>query len=345
MRTVIVLGVGRGGTSLIAGCLRALGLCMGETPHLLKHEWSPITYGSDGGVDLPATHRNIQQLNAAHAKWGWKSPRDVFQLESVLPLLRDPGFIFVTRDLLEASLSGLTYQDVPLYLTLDETALAYRAITTRLRYWPWPALIVPFAEALRYPAELVELLCSVAELEPEEKARKQALTFIQPGANAYRPFDAKANDAQVITSPEDLRADRENLAADYGARFGKEYARRFDDALAEAHKITACASGSTLEKVPLHELTAMLPDRDAGNAASAFSSLRQRFRGPHGEVEMILQKLSRAAEEGKRRLNDRAPDSGYDELTRFFGLLQIMIRVRHALQAAALAAELEVEQK
>ncbi|PZR72913.1 MAG: hypothetical protein DLM52_12040, partial [Chthoniobacterales bacterium] len=62
MRTVIVLGVGRGGTSLIAGCLRALGLCMGETPHLLKHEWSPITYGSDGGVDLPATHRNIQQL-------------------------------------------------------------------------------------------------------------------------------------------------------------------------------------------------------------------------------------------------------------------------------------------
>src|SRR5438067_5273183 len=141
VRTIVVLGVGRGGTSLVAGCLRALGVCMGHNPHPLKHEWSPLVYHRGGELDLPASRRAIAQMDRAHEIWGWKSPRDVFQLEQLLPLLRDPGFIFVTRDILEASLSGLRYQDVPLYIGLDDTALVYRAITGRLRLWPWPILV------------------------------------------------------------------------------------------------------------------------------------------------------------------------------------------------------------
>lgn len=347
VRTIIVLGVGRGGTSLIAGCLRALGMCMGPSPHPLKHEWSPVIYRPDGKIDLPATHRAVQQMDSVYQKWGWKSPRDVFQLESVLPLLRAPGFIVVTRDLLEASLSGLTYQDVPLYLSLDETALAYRAITTRLRYWPWPALIVPFAEALRHPQELVELLCSFLGLQPEESAKMQAVNFIQPGGNAYRRFDARPGDAPVLTSPEDLRSDRENLATDYSARFGKEYARQFDNALAESQKIVANASPSTLEKTAteLRELMSRLPEALPAKGKNILSSLRQRFGGSRSEVEMILRKLAAAAEEAKRRLHNRAIDSGYEDLTRLFAVLQVTIRVRHALQRAVLADELEVAPK
>src|SRR5438105_3272556 len=51
VRTAIVLGVGRGGTSVIAGCLRALGICMGRNVHPLKHEWSPVLYSSDGKLE------------------------------------------------------------------------------------------------------------------------------------------------------------------------------------------------------------------------------------------------------------------------------------------------------
>src|SRR5436190_1787071 len=91
VRTVAVFGPGRGGTSLIAGCLRALGVCMGIIPHAYKHEWSPIMRQADGKVDLPQTYQMIQQMNAGYPCWGWKFPSDVFHLETVMPLLRNPG--------------------------------------------------------------------------------------------------------------------------------------------------------------------------------------------------------------------------------------------------------------
>jgi hypothetical protein len=305
VRTVIVLGVGRGGTSLVAGCLRALGVCMGENPHPLKHEWSPVVYGREGKVDLRATHGVVQEMNAAHARWGWKSPRDVFQLEPLLGFLRDPGFIFVTRDLVEASLSGFTYQQAPLHISLDETALVYRAITSRLRYWPWPILSVPFTEALRHPKELVKLLCEFMAIDPSAEAREQAACFVQPGTNSYRLFNAKPGDPPLLTSKEDLCNDAEVLAADFSRRYGEEYWRQFETVRKE-----------------METLIAQLRPRGAGSDASA-----------------AVKRLSHDAEEARRRLAKRAAHSGYDDLTRLFRVLQSAIRLRHALHASLLAAQ------
>ena len=132
VRTVAIFGPGRGGTSVIAGCLRALGVCMGTAPHAYKHEWSPIVRRSDGNVDLPATHRTIQQMNANHELWGWKFPSDVFHIETVTALLRHPGFIVVTRDLTEIALSSLARQDVPFEISLHSTAQVSRHIAERI---------------------------------------------------------------------------------------------------------------------------------------------------------------------------------------------------------------------
>lgn len=305
VRTVIVLGVGRGGTSLIAGCLRALGVCMGSNPHPLKHEWSPVVYDGEGNIDLRATHRIVQEMDAAHARWGWKSPRDVFQLEALLGFLRDPGFVFVTRDLVEASLSGLSYQEVPLHISLDETALVYRAITSRLRYWPWPLLTVPFGEALRHPEEFVELLCQFMAIGPGVDARKQAAGFVQPGTNAYRLFNARPGDPPLLTSEEDLRNDAEVLAADFSRRYGQEYWRQFEIVMKETQALVSKLSG----------------------------------RGMGGDAPATLKRLAADAQEARRRLENRVRHSGYDDLTGLFRVLQSAIRLRHVLQASLLAAQ------
>jgi hypothetical protein len=285
VRTVIVLGVGRGGTSLVAGCLRALGVCMGVAPHSIKHEWSPIVYQSDDKIDLAATYRTIQQMDRHYPIWGWKWPRDVFQLEQILALLRDPGFVFVTRDLLEPSLSGLSYQDVPLSISLDQTATVYRDITSRLHFWPWPALIIPFAEALRQPKSFVSLLCSFLKLEANRDAVVRATNFIQPGANAYRPFDAKPDDAPHLTSAEDLRADSEGLAAHLSHRYAGEYFFEFERLLLEA-KLAVEKLGSRTRH--LHEV-GLMPDL-AKQLSNAYSLLRvSKFK-----VELFWMRLRRS---------------------------------------------------
>lgn len=190
VRTVVVLGVGRGGTSLIAGCLRALGISMGRNVHPLKHEWSPVAHLADGEPDLAATYRAIAAMDHEFEKWGWKSPRDFAQLEKIASLLRDPGFIFVTRDVLESALSGLAYQNMPFELGLYEVTTVYRRLAHSLRFLPWPTLVVSYSDALQHPRPLVDLLCSFLSIRPEGNLRAQAASFIQPGKHTYRLFDA-----------------------------------------------------------------------------------------------------------------------------------------------------------
>src|SRR5438094_8283259 len=93
VRTVAVFGPGRGGTSLIAGCLRVLGVCMGVAPHPYKHEWSPIVRQAQSKVELVDTHRNIQRMNASHPWCGCQFPSDDFHIEEVTALLPTPGRI------------------------------------------------------------------------------------------------------------------------------------------------------------------------------------------------------------------------------------------------------------
>jgi hypothetical protein len=127
---------------------------MGTSPHPYKHEWSPIVRRPDGNVDLPETHRTIQQMNANHELWGWKFPSDVFHIETVTALLRHPGFIVVTRDLTDIALSSVARQDVPFEISLYSAAMVFWHIADRIRFWPWPILVVPFAEALQQPNAL-----------------------------------------------------------------------------------------------------------------------------------------------------------------------------------------------
>ena len=131
-----VFGPGRGGTSVIAGCLRALGVCMGITAHAYKHEWSPMVRKANSKIDLTQTLQNIQQMNASHPCWGWKFPSDAFHIEKVTAFLRNPGFIVVTRDLTEIALSSLARQDVPFEISLYEAATVSQFIAGRIRFWP-----------------------------------------------------------------------------------------------------------------------------------------------------------------------------------------------------------------
>src|SRR5205814_1775661 len=82
-------------------------------------------------------------------------------------------------------------QDVPFEISLQETAIVSHFIADRIGFWPWPILFVPFAEALREPDTLVEILCAFLQISPGESERKQAASFVQPLTRGYRPFDAK----------------------------------------------------------------------------------------------------------------------------------------------------------
>ncbi len=338
VRTIPVFGVGRGGTSMVAGCLRILGVCMGEKPHALRHEWSPLTMQKTV-VDRAASFATITRMNGQHSLWGWKSLPDVFCFEQVASMLRQPGIIIVTRDLLEVAFSSERRQGVPKELALTESAEIYRHIFSRLRFWPWPIMILSHARAQQNPAGLIGALARFAGLPVTAAAQAEAMAFLDPARQGYRqtgrPEDAE--DAKLLE--EDARLYAKCQAAEMNAIGAL-------DRLVHAANISRDAV-----------VAARLLQEQAGHPAQAaavqcfWSELRARpqweftgegFAWPAESAAncvdvVLLCETAHAAvvREQERFQRERLQGTkGYTDLARGQRLLHDVLRLRLALQAA-----------
>jgi len=93
-KTVMVLGVERGGTSMAAGVLRALGVNMGDRAGL-NHEDPKFLVD-----DVEKLSARIAGRNKRSDVWGFKVPKLVHRLSFFEKNLRNPYYIIVFRNLL-----------------------------------------------------------------------------------------------------------------------------------------------------------------------------------------------------------------------------------------------------
>lgn len=129
MAPVIITGMHRSGTSMVAGTLRAAGVDIGRSlygagpgnPRGHFEDWdffhlheemlaaAGLTCFSASGavpVDgLKAKAREVLAAKAATSLWGWKDPRTTLFLEMWHELIPDARYVFVYRHPLEVALS------------------------------------------------------------------------------------------------------------------------------------------------------------------------------------------------------------------------------------------------
>lgn len=96
-KTVLVVGQPRGGTSVVAGVLDALGVYMGE-PEELRSGGSFEDYTLVHGSDAERL-AEMDRRNAEYHVWGWKQPFGVATLDTVPVTVRNLHCVFVFRDL------------------------------------------------------------------------------------------------------------------------------------------------------------------------------------------------------------------------------------------------------
>src|SRR5688572_21236041 len=101
--TVIVVGLPRSGTSMIAAVLRALDVYIGTEIDGAVFEDRQFAAALASGHPEELA-RLIDERNAAHAIWGFKRPEAYRQLELLIPLCRNPRVIVTFRDILAIAL-------------------------------------------------------------------------------------------------------------------------------------------------------------------------------------------------------------------------------------------------
>jgi hypothetical protein len=182
--TYIVLGCPRGGTSLISGLLRILGVWMGdELGH--QHENKEAFART---VPLNTKLQKIRMYDTQFKKWGWKEPNTVHWIHEVKSALRNPHFIVVYRNPIDIALSSARrdkrdFSDKLLNVPINH----YKKMHRFLKKNNDPRLYVSFESGLRNKEALVEKMAAFVGVELTDELMKTALNFIDP-KRGYKKF-------------------------------------------------------------------------------------------------------------------------------------------------------------
>jgi len=183
-RTIVVVGVARGGTSIVAGALAALGLPMGERCHPPVFEDLRLSLAFEGQSD-EAIEAVVADYNTSHDKWGWKRPSTLAQLDRLEGALRNPHFIFVFRDLFSIANRNAISMNLGLDKGLRRALEDYGKIVDFLERTRSPVMLVSSDKVVRFKQEFVQQLVEFTGLKPDAQQRDAALQFISPDPLDY----------------------------------------------------------------------------------------------------------------------------------------------------------------
>lgn len=208
-KQVIVLGMHRSGTSMVAGVLHKLGVVMGhdlvlgntteqpggyyEDREFMQISEKILTRATGGWAHPPDSesiegirrYRNkiqelIEQRNSQHQAWGWKDPRTALTLPCFLPYLSSPNLVVVRRDV-ESVVKSLVIREKG--RMDEETARQLHDIYQQriIRYAvPIGYTIVYYEKAIKWGVGEVDRLIKVLDLKPTPEQRQAAIEHIRP---------------------------------------------------------------------------------------------------------------------------------------------------------------------
>ncbi|WP_455374461.1 hypothetical protein [Limibacillus halophilus] len=202
-RTVVVLGMPSGGTSMVAGSIRLLGVAMGENYDDANQEdlefldlvgsLQPLHNGM--GMPIESKFDQIRALvarrNEAHAVWGWKDPHSRHYIRELLPSLRNPHVILIFRDN-HAAAQRIHFRTKRDHLsTITEYLEHMRSLVEFVRGGSFPLMLVSYERAVRMSEEFAAGLNDFVGAGASEDALRKVARYVRPergGGNVAERF-------------------------------------------------------------------------------------------------------------------------------------------------------------
>ncbi len=189
-KTVIVLGLGRGGTSMVAGVLAKLGIYMGDGLDSRYQDQTLLDAVNRG--DKAKARVTINERNQRYPVWGTKKLR----LWRYDKLFREPVYVVVFRDLLANANRRQQLFNVSLLNEMFKLLGLSVNLLFFLKCCKRPMLLVSYEKALIYPEEFVNTLAEFIGVHNPD-AVTAAIDFIRPSPNAYTTSPVHYRHAQA----------------------------------------------------------------------------------------------------------------------------------------------------
>ena len=184
-RTIIVTGVARSGTSMIAQLVSIAGVSMGDALDEVVFEDHAVA-DAFASSDPDMLARLVAARNEQAKVWGFKRPH-LFHLKApdFQALFREPRFIITYRDAVAvAKRNGISeYTDVP--SSLRAAAADIQSCVEFTLALTCPALLISYEKALLRPAALVEELVAFCGITTPQVERDLMAAAIKANRDEY----------------------------------------------------------------------------------------------------------------------------------------------------------------
>lgn len=184
-KPIIVVGVARGGTSLIAGILENLGLFMGDKSCKPVFEDVHLSSFFEDGNDKKVAEI-ISEYQRKHKIFGWKRPSSISQLQKVDSLFSKPKYIFIFKDVLSiAARNKISMQSKSLFPSMQDALNKYSLAISFIKETQPDSLLISYEKAMLNQNELVNTINTFCGLNADKTMINNAIHFIDPTPSSY----------------------------------------------------------------------------------------------------------------------------------------------------------------
>jgi hypothetical protein len=184
-RTLIVLGVARSGTTMVAGALHHLGVfvSMGGRPNAVFED------GEIGALldrkDYAALATMVEARNREHAVWSWKRPDAIDHLPQIENCFRSPEYIVVFRDVFAIANRNRISVRAELLPNMDDALARYSRLLRFRKDSKRRTLLVSYEKAMLDRESFVRALAQFAAVGGDEKRLRQAEAHVEQDSPVY----------------------------------------------------------------------------------------------------------------------------------------------------------------
>lgn len=183
-KTVIVVGIARGGTSIFAGALSKLGVFMGERAAPPVFEDVRLASAFEAG-NLDEAHAIVAEYNARHKLWAFKRPGVIPHLGDMHHVFREPVYLFVFRDLFSVASRNQISMRVDLLENMRASVKGYATVIDFIDTVRPRGVLVSCEKVLTDTRQVLDHLISYLDLRVSPTQRQAALDFVQPDPPQY----------------------------------------------------------------------------------------------------------------------------------------------------------------
>ncbi len=173
-RTFVVVGVQRGGTSMVAGVMRELGINLGK--NLGSNHEDPEFLS----MDVDEILGKVEKRNSEHDVWGWKVPHSSVYIADIQHKLRNAHVIVVFRNLLAMAESQMKRSTTTFENAFEFSKNRLIQVSEILHEIEVPLMLVDYDTALRKPENFISELIEFTGIDSSETSRQNALSLIDP---------------------------------------------------------------------------------------------------------------------------------------------------------------------